>query len=283
MEAIEKEGVSTLMSMLDFPRNPLEKPGYNLIFQDDFETNELDRTKWLPYYLPQWSCRRNATANYRFEDSQILLSITEEQQPWCPEFNGNVKVSNLQTGVFSGPLASAFGQHRFSRDCLVREEQLEERLFVPQYGYFEIRARGLSTPRNVCAFWMIGFEDTPERSAEICPFELKGWNVRDGSCTLGFGIHAFGDPNIEEEFFEREFEMDPTFYHVYAVDWTPEGIDFYVDNVRVHSSRQSPRYSMQLMLNIYEIPSQESGSVESPKYPSEFAIDYIRCYRRQED
>ncbi|GMK39733.1 hypothetical protein PCCS19_27880 [Paenibacillus sp. CCS19] len=271
------------MRMLDFPRNPLEKPGYNLVFQDDFDANELDRTKWLPFYLPQWSSRSNAAANYRFEDSQILLSITEDQKPWCPEFNGDVKVSNLQTGTFSGPLGSDLGQHRFSRDCLVREEQLEERLFVPQYGYFEIRARGLGTPRNVCAFWMIGFEDTSERSAEICPFELKGWNVKEGSCTLGFGIHPFGDPSIEEEFIEREFEMDPTLYHVYAVDWTPEGIDFYIDNVRVHRSQQSPSYSMQLMLNIYEIPPQESGSDEPAEYPSEFAIDYIRCYRRQEN
>jgi len=267
------------MSMLAFPRNPLEKAGYTLVFHDDFETIELDRTKWLPYYLPQWSSRRNAAANYRFEDSQLFLGITERQRPWSTEFNGDVKVSNLQTGVFAGPLGSMFGQHRFSRDCLVREEQPEERLFVPQYGYFEIRARGLGTPGNVCAFWMIGFEDEPDRSAEICPFELKGWNVKDGSCTLGFGIHAFGDPTITEEFFEREFTIDPTLYHVYAVDWTPEGVDFYVDNELIHRSQQSPNYPMQLMLNIYEIPPQESGNVEQPTYPSEFAIDYVRCYQ----
>ncbi|MFC4778932.1 glycoside hydrolase family 16 protein [Paenibacillus sp. GCM10023252] len=268
------------MSMLDYPRNPLVKPGYTLVFQDDFETSELDRTKWLPYYLPQWSSRRNGAANYQFDDSQLLLRITEDQQPWSPEFNGSVKVSNLQTGVFSGPLSSPLGQHRFSPQCLVREEQAEERLFVPQYGFFEIRARGLGTPRNVCGFWMIGFEDSPERSAEICPFELKGWNVRDGSCTLGFGIHAFGDPTIDEEFIEREFAMDPTRYHIYAVDWTPEGVSFYVDNELIHHSQQSPSYPMQLMLNIYEVPSHESGNTEQPVYPSDFAIDYVRCFQR---
>lgn len=270
--------------MRSFPRNQIEKAGYALVFQDDFETDELERSKWLPYYLPQWNSRRNSEANYRFEDSQLLLRITEEQRPWCPEFDGDVKVSNLQTGVFSGPLGSASGQHRFSRECLVREEQPEERLFVPQFGYIEIRARGLATPRNVCAFWMIGFEDTSERSAEICPFELKGWNVKGGSCTLGFGIHAFGDPTIEEEFFEREFAIDPTLYHVYAVDWSAEGVDFYIDNVRVHRSRQSPRYPMQMMLNVYELPPNKSGGgTGQPAYPSEFAIDYVRCYQRSSD
>jgi hypothetical protein len=39
--------------------------------------------------------------------------------------NGDVKASNLQTGVYSGPVGSPYGQHRFSRDCLVREENIE--------------------------------------------------------------------------------------------------------------------------------------------------------------
>ncbi|WP_220471204.1 glycoside hydrolase family 16 protein [Cohnella cholangitidis] len=190
------------MSIIDFPRN-IEKTGYKLVFNDDFDSHDLDRDKWFPYYLPQWSNRTNSKANYRIQDSQLILQITENQLPWCPEFNGNVKVSNLQTGVYSGPINSVNGQHRFSKNCLVREEQREERLFTPQYGYFEIRAKGTNDPNNVFGFWMIGFEDLPERSAEICPFELKGWNAQPDKSTIGFGIHPFGDPDMEDEFFEK--------------------------------------------------------------------------------
>ncbi|MGG1551485.1 glycoside hydrolase family 16 protein [Paenibacillus ferrarius] len=268
------------MSNRDFPRNDLEKVGYNLVFHDDFDTDELDRTKWLPYYLPQWSNRKRSAANYTIKDSQLILQITQDQLPWCPEFNGDVKVSNLQTGVFSGPLGSSQGQHKFSSDCLVQEEQPLTQLFTPHYGYFELRAKGVGNPNNVCAFWMIGFEDLPNRSGEICPFELKGWHVENGTCTLGFGIHPFGDPMLEEEFFEKPFDIDPTKYHIYAVDWTDHGVDFYIDNKLIHRSKQSPQYPMQLMLNIYEIPSPESGSNTAPVYPSEFEIDYIRCYEK---
>lgn len=265
----------------DFPRNDVNKVGYTLVFEDDFDSGELDRSKWLPFYLPQWSSRAKTSANFRFEESQLVLQITEDQAPWSPEFNGRIKVSNLQTGVYSGPLGSEYGQHRFSKDCRVREEQVEERLFTPHYGYLELRASGLHTPNNLCALWMIGFEDRPERSAEICLFEMKGWNGGGAErSTIGFGLHPFGDPSIEEEFFEREFPIDASRFHVYAMDWSPEGVRFYIDNELVHHSTQSPNYPMQLMLNIYEIPREENDAGQAPAYPSEFRVDYIRFYEK---
>lgn len=45
----------------DFPPNPLEKPGYILEFQDEFEDGNLNLDKWIPYYLPQWSSREQFT------------------------------------------------------------------------------------------------------------------------------------------------------------------------------------------------------------------------------
>lgn len=266
--------------MGDFPRNELEKPGYTLVFHDDFDQEELDETKWLPIYLPQWSSRKRSKANYTIQDSELVLLVTEDQQPWCPEFNGDLKVSNLQTGLYSGPLGSPLGQHRFSDRCRVREEQPEVRTFTPQYGYFEIRAKGIGNPNNLCAFWMIGFEDRPERSAEICPFELKGWNVGSDRCTIGFGLHPFGDTSIQDEFMEREFMLDPTRYHLYAVDWSEQGVDFFIDNELIYRSSQSPGYPMQLMLNVYEFPYDEGRSTTPPSHPARFSIDYVRCYQR---
>ncbi|WP_054939504.1 glycoside hydrolase family 16 protein [Paenibacillus ihuae] len=269
------------MSGYDFPRNETMKPGYTLVYEDDFDSGDLDQSKWLPYYLPQWSSRAKTKANYRFEESQLILQITEDQEPWSTEFNGGIKVSNLQTGVYSGPLGSEYGQHRFSSSCRVREEQAEERLFTPHYGYLELRAKGLYNPNNLCALWMIGFEDRPERSAEICVFEQKGWNGGDTEKSIiGFGLHPFGDPAIEEEFFEQEFPIDASRFHIYAVDWTADGVRFYIDNELIHHSKQSPDYPMQLMLNIYEIPRPESGDMPAPVYPSEFRVDYVRFYQK---
>jgi Beta-glucanase/Beta-glucan synthetase len=267
------------MRSCDFPRNPEEKEGYRLIFQDDFDSHILDRGKWFPYYLPQWSSKLNSKANYIIRDSLLILQIKEDQLPWCPEFDGDIKVSSLQTGGFSGPLNSGIGQHRFSKKCIVREEQVTERLFTPQFGYVEIRAKAPVNPNNVYGFWMIGYEDLPERSAEICPFELKGWQASSEEPTIGFGIHPFDDPSIEDDFHERSFNINPENFHIYAANWAPDKVEFYIDNCLVHTSNQSPQYPMQFMLNIYEIPSSVTGVQTAPLYPSEFMIDYVRFYQ----
>jgi hypothetical protein len=266
----------------DVPPNPLEKAGYVLEFHDDFAATELDRGKWLPAHLPQWSSRALSAPNYRLRDGALILRITEDQQPWCPEFDGPNRCSSIQTGVFSGPLGSLIGQHRFSAACVVREEQESRRLYTPQYGYFEIRARAVNTPLNHVAFWMIGYEDAPERSGEIAIMEIMGQGVSPERSRIGYGVHPWGDPTMADAFYEDELPLDATGYHIYAAEWTPAQIDFYIDNRKIRTIPQSPSYPMQLMLGIYERPRQDGAVVRrdpAELYPKEFAIDYVRVYQ----
>jgi len=107
-------------------------------------------------------------------DGCLRLLITADQEPWCPELDGEVRVSSLQTGLFSGPVGSTLGQHRFSPDAVVREAQTNARLYTPQYGRIELRARALDDPHAMVALWMIGYEDEPACSAEICVCEIFG-------------------------------------------------------------------------------------------------------------
>lgn len=264
---------------LDFPANPVEKKGYRLEFHDSFQLATLDTKKWFPYYLPQWSSRKRSATNYRLNGHSLILKIDEQQKPWCPEFNGAVKVSSLQTGVYAGALNSGDGQHKIAPNCRVREAQKTEKLYTPKYGYFEIRAKAIHSKNNVCAFWMIGFEAEPQESAEICIMEIKGQNIQGGQSINGFGLRAFADDTLKDEFFEEPFDFDATTFHIYAAEWRPNGIDFYIDNKKVKNIKQSPAYEMQFMLNIYEVPVESAlGDIEK-KYPKKFEIDYIRAYQ----
>lgn len=247
---------------------------YELDFFDDFTDESLDRKKWIPYYLPQWSSRKNSQPRFRIENSNLILEIQSDQQPWCPEFNGSVRVSSVQTGLYSGELNTPQGQHLFSKDCQVREVQVTERTYTPQYGYFEMKAKCTLTEGNVAAFWMIGFEDTPEHSAEICIFELKAENIRQTGSTIGFGIHPFQDPTLADEFFEEEFAIDTSEFNVYAAEWTPTGVTFYINSVKIKTIEQSPQYPMQFMLSIYNVLE---GKQRQEKM--EFIIDYVSGYR----
>lgn len=256
-----------------------DKEGYTLVFNDDFNRKSLNAKNWFSFYLPQWSSRNNSKPKYSLEDGCLLLQITESQKPWCTEFNGEVKCSSLQTGVFSGDIGSNLGQHHFTQNLRVREFQAHQKKFVPQYGYFEIKAKALNTISNVVSLWMIGFEDTPEHSAEICIFEVKGENVQKNKAKIGYGIHQFKDPNVKEAFFEDEFSIDVTQFHIYAAEWTPTYVDFYIDNKFIRRINQSPNYPMQFMLGIYEIPVKRK-SLKDKKYPKEFVIDYVKGYKK---
>ena len=265
----------------EFPPNPPDKPGYRLEFHDEFAGGALDTRKWLPVYLPQWSSRARSAPRYALRDGTLALQITYEQAPWCPEFDGTNRCSSLQTGVFAGPLGSTIGQHHFNPACAVREEQAPARTYTPQYGYFELRARGPRDPRCLFALWMIGFEDAPERSGEIAIMEIKGTNMAPGSARVGHGLHPWGDPQLSDDFAETELPIDATQFHIYAAEWAPDRVDFYVDNWLFRTVRQSPRYPMQFMLDIYELPvgAEEEARRAPAAYPKEFEIDYFRAYQ----
>lgn len=73
--------------------------------------------------------------------------------------------------------------------------------------------------------------------------------------------------------------IDAREFHVYAAEWTREQVAFFVDGELVTTVGQSPAYPMQLMLGIYEFPT-EAGSGPSPApYPKTSVVDYVRGYR----
>jgi hypothetical protein len=264
---------------VDLPPNPIDKPGYRLEFSDGFRDATLDTSKWLTFYLPQWSSRRLAAARYSLHGSGLRLLIEKDQQPWCPEHDGAVRVSSLQTGCFSGPLGSPIGQHRFNPRLTVTEWQPTTKLYTPQYGYFETRLKAVTIPGYMVALWMIGFEESPEQSAEICICEIFGSQVAGGTATVGYGIHPFNDPAITDEFYHDLVDINAGNYHIYAAEWTPTQVEFFIDNVRIRTVLQSPNYPMQFMLGIYEIPDQLNGQSSREPWPKVMEVDYVRGYQ----
>ncbi|HET9673916.1 MAG TPA: glycoside hydrolase family 16 protein [Gaiellaceae bacterium] len=248
---------------------------FELEFDETFDAEPLDLTRWLPYYLPHWSSRERSAARYDIREGELRLLIEEDQEPWCPELDGEIRVSSLQTGAMSGRLGTADGQHRFNPAALVTEEQPTVRLYTPQYGRIELRARATDDPRAMVALWMIG-HDGGERSGEICVCEIFGRDVAAEHVDVGVGVHPFGDPTIVDDFAKVRVAIDAREFHVYAAEWTPSEVRFFVDGELVKTVGSSPAYPLQLMLSMYEFP--EDGERRGP-YPKAFAVDYVRGYR----
>lgn len=258
------------------PPNPLDKPGYLLEFHDEFDEDQLNTDKWVPYYLPQWSSREQSAARYAIEDNMLILKIDEDQPSWCPEFDGDIKCSSIQTGLFAGPVGSNEGQHLFTENCIVREEQPTLRTYTPQYGYFETRMKVLQSNVNMAALWMIGFEEVPAESGEIVIFEVFGDLMTSESAEVRYGIHPWGDASLTDEYYRDTLPINAENFHIYAVEWTPTHVDFYVDNIKRRTITQSPAYPMQFMLGMYEFPGEDEHRVA---YPRQFIVDYFRGYQ----
>jgi len=210
------------------------------LFEDDFRESELDLSKWFPHYLPHWSDLERARARYELSNGYLRLKIADDQIPWCPEHDGDVRVSNLQTGHFSGPVGSSVGQHRFKDGLIVRSLVEPRKLFLPQYCRLEMRARARLNPWNLAALWLIGFEDSPFCSGEITVFEAFGSNVSGGMSKIGQGIKKIHDPSLNDEFEEIDHRLELGEWHTYAMEWSPKGTTFFVNGVRTKTSKKSP-------------------------------------------
>jgi hypothetical protein len=130
----------------------------------------------------------------------------------------------------------------------------------------------------MAAVCMIGFEDAPERSAEICIVEIFGRDVGRDSVGIGMGVHPFHDPTLSDEFSVERLAIDAREAHWYAAAWSPERIGFYVDERLVKVVDQSPAYSMQLMLDIFEFRNEIPGHPPGV-YPKTFVVEGFRGYR----
>jgi hypothetical protein len=246
---------------------------------DHFDGSALDGDVWIPHYLPQWSSRAESAATYEIAESELRLTIPAEQGLWCPgDHDPPLRVSGIQSGVFSGEVGSTIGQQPYRDGVVVREFQPAQWGWTPEYGLLEVRARMELSPRSMAAVWMVGLEDEPSRSAEICIFEVFGdaLATEDGEpmAAVGMGVHPFRDPAITDDFAAPRLAIDVTEFHLYAADWRPGRVDFLVDGRQVRTVQQAPDYPMQMIVAVFDFPAKADAAPVD--HVPLLAVDYVR-------
>jgi hypothetical protein len=250
-------------------------------FLDDFDGGDLDTTVWVPHYLPMWSSRADSAATYVTAGSVLRLTIPPDQGLWCAgDHDPPLRVSGIQSGVFSGEVGSTIGQQPYRDGMVVREHQPAQWGWTPEYGLLEVRARMDLSPRSMASVWMVGLEQDPSHSGEICVFEVFGdaLDAEGGrrAAAVGMGVHPFRDPALTDEFAAPRVPIDVAEFHVYAADWRPGRVDYLVDGQHVKTVRQAPAYPMQMMVAVFDFPGKDGASANADHVP-ELAVDWVRA------
>ena len=243
---------------------------------DDFDDPELDRSVWLPHYLPAWSSLAETRATYLIHDSHLELSIPREQGLWCgDDHRPRLRISGLQTGNFSGPAGSTVGQQPYREGLRVREEQEEFRGCLVDRGTVGMRASLYLSARSMASLWLVGFEDAPERSGELCVMEVFGRDIRDGSAEVGMGFHRFRDPALAEDFERLPLPIDVTEPHAYEASWDGDEATFRVDGRVVRMLDAPPRYPLQLMLAVFDFPDWQDPRDPEHAFVPTLSVDRV--------
>lgn len=264
------------------PANEKQKDGYRLIFDEEFDGDSLDETKWVDKYLSSWSNTSDYTKGKEFHDGIMSLKITEETQPWCPEFDGETVISGFTTGQRNG-------LHNWNKTNQVVNPSDTELTHINQYGYYEMRMKGQPGSSRHSAWWLLGFEDVPEESAEIDIFEVLGKK----SHSVPPAVHAWNDTDAFSGKLSAFRDINKDFnneYHVYGFDWQqgtsgnsvyPDKIVFYVDGVAYDEMNVNINYPMIQLLSLYEKRAGGwTGNWEWMPYPNTMDVDYVRVYKK---
>lgn len=257
--------LSVFGNSYDIPSNPIDKRGYTLIFGEEFDNDELDSSKWLDEYLPHASDSVDGCkARYQINNGVLDLMLTEDMPQYA--CYTTMKVSSIQT-IEKNNLHPGGRQMR---------EVEPFNGFAIKYGYFEMRAKLPDCKGGGhIAWWLIGTQDEENHDGEIDILE----NLFDSNNVFSPKIWHWHDSNISD--FRKDVKLPGKFdksYHIYAMDWTPKGLTFYVDGIRIAHTKSSPDYEMGMLLGIYT--GCDWDGTDNMIYPKTFSIDYIRVYQK---
>ena len=309
-----------------------QKAGYRLVFSDEFDSGEVNPTRWNTQL--RWDGEFNGSwFEYRIVNGEKQFYVNrlspdgEHQNVLVPVYNpfsfdGTRLAIRAAVNPFLENIAPT-GPTEIGRNInfgllqplLKRQPFLSGVLsshdkFSRKYGYFEARIRIPSHPGTFPAFWLYHQRDRSQgtRRTEIDIMENLGhapqyvynsFHYFDNVTLNNPGNSNFIRPEPNGQIQGDNFSND---YHVYAVDWSPGQIIWFIDGQEV-SRLNNPNVDyeeMYIILNLaiggnwVNFPASAGGlgRADDQRYPTadeqraevfgnpQLEIDYVRVYER---
>jgi beta-glucanase (GH16 family) len=250
---------------------------WDLVWSDDFDYQGLpDPKKWdyeegfVRNQEPQYYTRARQE-NARVENGMLIIEARKEKYK-NPRYDSNASNQN------GARVQKEFAE--YSSASLVTWKKASW-----QYGRFEIRAKLPMSPGMWPAFWTLGTSRSEvgwPACGEIDIMECWGHTPRSvTSC-----VHFQKDGRHQSDFGKVESKESLEDFHVYAMEWYPDRMDFFFDGQKYHTVPLSKledkgdnafRKPHHILLNL--AVEGNGKKVDEQALPQRLVVDYVRVYQ----
>lgn len=236
-----------------------EKPGWKLVWHDEFDGTELDQTKWSYRYLGMRESSLISKDSVSLDGQGRLLLTVKEQDG---------KLLNGMIGT--------------------------QKKFSATYGLFEARIKFPQMQGQHGSFWMQPEKaqkvaDNPALSgAEIDIIEWFGAGRKDGGTASNIywpgpngpkDHHAGGTKDFHALLEKKSAEWSDDF-HVFSLEWSKDAYIFRIDDKVTYTIRegisQTPQY---LILSLFTA-DWEKDRLDRTKLPNAMIVDWVRVWQK---
>lgn len=254
--------------VLDIP-DGVERPAildeeYKLVFDDEFDGETLDTSKWGYNY--SWGHSHNHSGwcvpeNVIVKDGILTLLGTNEQHPDAVGKQATFNNQKYDITYTSGAV-NTNSTYKFN------------------YGYFEARLKMPKGKGMWPAWWMLSNGWPPE----IDMLEILGSRPNQLRVNCHYGP-AWNQEKSHEQVIDLGYDTSDDF-HVYGFEWTPTYMKYYVDGVQVgHAFTDKTALAqctnMYMILNL-AIDGWDGTPDETTVWPAEYQCDWVRVWQKNE-
>jgi len=231
------------------------RKGYKLVWQDNFSSRQIDTTYWThEVAAPGW--------------------VNNELQRYTNGENAVQKDGKLI-------LTARYQNGEYTSARMITENK---RIFT--YGYVEIKAKLPAGKGTWPALWMLGNNIDQvgwPACGELDIMEHVG-NNPGVVLTSIHNLSGYGaTPYTSTINIERPYDK----YHIYAMEWTPDYITFFVDGKKVYHYQPEPKNAKNwpfdkpayFIFNV-AIGGNLGGQVDNSIFPTTMTIDWIKFYQK---
>jgi beta-glucanase (GH16 family) len=255
------------------------EPEWNLVWSDEFDGEELDAEKWSPDIWPprkvndEDQAYTERTKNLRVEDGHLIIEAHKE---------------DYKEGAYTSGRVHSSGKGDFL------------------YGRFEVRARLPEGQGTWPAIWMLPSD--PFTYATTCSDDEDWQGSSDCNAWpnsgeidimehVGYQMnHVHGTVHNEAYYWVKWEQRKGRIlindvadaFHVYALEWSPEKIDVFVDDslyfTYVNENKGWEEWPFDqpfhLILNIAVggVWGRAGGPIDDSIFPQRMEVDYVRVF-----